>query len=511
MHSSMWARAAKPTPVPDSDSQTHDAAVVDVGSNSVRLVMYRLEGRAIWTVFNEKVLAGLGRDLAGTGRLSPQGVETAMAALRRFRALLDAAQIKTVFVAATAAVREAIDGLSFVARVHAETGFVIRVLTGEEEARYSALGVAAGLPQADGVVGDLGGSSLELIRLRNGGDPGDGVTLPLGPFALGAPGPFDPARVGDEIDAVLQDVTGFRTQMFHAVGGAWRNLALLHMRMTDYPLQIVHQYEMSGREAADAARFISRQSKGSLERIDGASKKRAETIPYAAAVLDALIRKLDVGRVVISAYGIREGLLFDAMSPDVRGLDPLIEGAAALGGRPAPAEEFGRALEHWLTPALGVLPAVFGDRDPVLIAAACRLADLGARLHPDHRADLVFEQVLRAPIPGMNHAERAFLATTIFARHTAAASPPEQAVLSKLLSSQAQRRARALGAAIRLGCDLSGKSPPLLARSALSLDDETLTLSALKGRGDMLLGEPTRKRADTLAGVLGRRLVLDAG
>jgi exopolyphosphatase/guanosine-5'-triphosphate,3'-diphosphate pyrophosphatase len=405
-------------------------------------------------------------------------------------------------------VRQANDGAAFVARVKAETGLNVRVLTGPEEARYSALGVAAGLPDAEGVVGDLGGSSLELVRLRKGGEPADGVTLPLGPFALGAPGPFDPDRVARLVDDRLSGTESFRTETFHAVGGAWRNLALLHMRQAGYPLEIVQQYEVSGREAADLAHLIARQSKSSLERLDGSSKKRAETIPYAAAVLEALIQRLDIGKVVISAYGIREGLLLDAMPAEVRRQDPLIEGAAALGGRTATSENRGAALEHWLTPALSALPPIFGERDAVLIAAASRLADLGARLHPDHRADLVFEQVLRAPIPGMAHVERAFLATTIFARHTTAHTPPEPAVLSKLLSSQAQRRARALGAAIRLGCDLTGKTPALLAASALRLDEDTVILSAREAQADMLLGEHIRKRADTLAGILGRQLVM---
>jgi exopolyphosphatase / guanosine-5'-triphosphate,3'-diphosphate pyrophosphatase len=245
-----------------------------------------------------------------------------------------------------------------------------------------------------------------------------------------------------------------------------------------------------------------------LERIDGASRKRADTIPYAAAVLDALIRRLEIGKLVISAYGIREGLLYEAMDAEVRGRDPLVEGAAALGGRKDLADALGSALEAWLTPAMASLQPIFDGRDQVLLAATCRLADLGARLHPDHRADLVFEQVLRAPIPGMNHAERAFLALAMFARHTAAATPPEPDVLSRLLTSQAQRRARALGAAIRLGCDLSGKSAPLLAAAALEFDDERVVLSARTSEADLLLGEQTRKRAETLAGVLGRKLVV---
>jgi exopolyphosphatase / guanosine-5'-triphosphate,3'-diphosphate pyrophosphatase len=504
----MWARAVSSITDLETDQPAYDAAVVDIGSNSVRLVMYRIEGRAIWTVFNEKVLAGLGRDMGKGGKLSAPGVEQAVAALRRFQALLEAAGAETVFVVATAAVREAKDGPAFVARVLKETGLKVRVLTGPEEARYSALGVAAGLPEADGVVGDLGGSSLELVRVRPGGEPLSGVSLPLGPLALGAPAPFDPDRVRGRIDKMLAGADAYKTPVFHAVGGAWRNFALLHMKMSGYPLQIVHEYEIGGRDAADAARFISRQSKGSLERIDGASRKRADTIPYAAAVLDALIRRLEIGKLVISAYGIREGLLYEAMDAEVRGRDPLVEGAAALGGRKDLADALGSALEAWLTPAMASLQPIFDGRDQVLLAATCRLADLGARLHPDHRADLVFEQVLRAPIPGMNHAERAFLALAMFARHTAAATPPEPDVLSRLLTSQAQRRARALGAAIRLGCDLSGKSAPLLAAAALEFDDERVVLSARTSEADLLLGEQTRKRAETLAGVLGRKLVV---
>jgi exopolyphosphatase/guanosine-5'-triphosphate,3'-diphosphate pyrophosphatase len=504
----MWAPAVRPHPDPDIDADAYDAAVVDVGSNSVRLVMYRIEGRAIWTVFNEKVLAGLGRDMAKTRKLSPAGVQQSIAALKRFNALIEAARVDLVFVAATAAVREAKDGPAFVARVAAETGLEVRVLTGAEEARLSALGVAAGLPDAEGVVGDLGGSSLELVRLRPGEEPGQGLTLPLGPLALGAPAPFDPTKTRDKIDKILDQASGFQTSVFHAVGGAWRNLALLHMRMSGYPLNIVHEYEISGRDAADAARFISRQSKGSLERIDGASKKRADTIPYAAAVLESLIRRLDIGKVVISAYGIREGLLLDAMPPEVRRRDPLVDGAAALGGRKEPAEALGGALERWLSPAMVTLQPVFGNRDPTLVAAACRLADLGARLHPDHRADLVFEQVLRAPIPGMNHAERAFLALALFARFTAANTPPEPEILSRLLSSQAQRRARALGAAIRLGCDLSGKSGPLLETTTLDFDDEWVRLNPRTPEAEALMGEQAKKRAETLAAVLGRKLIV---
>jgi exopolyphosphatase/guanosine-5'-triphosphate,3'-diphosphate pyrophosphatase len=497
----MWPRG-------DSRPDSRQAAVIDVGSNSVRLVIYRLDGRAIWTVYNEKALAGLGRDLPSTGRLSPDGVEVALTAIRRFRALLDGWKAEDVTAAATAAVREAADGPAFLKRVREETGLQVRVLTGDEEARYAAMGVIAGQPDAQGVVGDLGGSSLELIRLGAGGAD-DGATLPLGPFALGAPRPLDPERTAKLIEAALAPhANRFATRHFHAVGGAWRNLALFQMELADYPLHVAHQYEMSRADALSVSRLVSRQSRASLERMQGLSKKRIETLPYSAVVLEALIEALGIERITISAFGVREGLLLESMPPEIRDRDPLIEGCEALTAARGIPSELGGALEAWLTPAFQKLPPVFGDRDPVLLAAAARLADLGARLHPDHRADLAFEQVLRAPIAGMNHPERAFLASVAFSRHTSATTPPGAEAVSRVIGAERRQRARALGAAVRLGCDLSGRNPRLLEKSSLAIQGERLTLTAALGWGDMLLGEQTAKRAQTLASALKLKLEL---
>lgn len=503
----MLARAAREAAIESRGREQRDAAVIDVGSNSVRLVLYRLEGRAIWTVYNEKVLAGLGRDLGVTGRLSESGVDTALAALRRFRAVLDATRPQDVFTAATAAVRDADDGDAFVGRVAAETGLQLRVLSGQEEARYAALGVLAGEPEGEGVVGDLGGASLELVRLTPEG-PIEGATLALGPFAMGS---LKGDKLRAEIAARLAPHAGrFSGKTFHAVGGAWRNLALIHMRMFDYPLQIVHQYEINRREALETARFIARQSKTSLEGIAGVSKKRLETLPHAAMVLETLIETLGIETVVISAYGLREGLLLESMRPQTRDLDPLIEGCCALVTRQGVDETLGPTLEAWLAPVFSNLTPVIDGGEPreaVLRAAACRLADLGSRLHPDHRAQLVFEQVLRAPIAGLRHVERAFLAVAAFSRHTSAtAAYPEPEVIDRLLSESQRRRARALGAAIRLGSDLSGRSSALLAQSRLGLKDGRLILTAVEGWSDMLLGEQTARRATTLAQLLNLQL-----
>jgi exopolyphosphatase/guanosine-5'-triphosphate,3'-diphosphate pyrophosphatase len=495
----MWAHA---------DRRPRDAAVIDVGSNSVRLVIYRLEGRAIWTVFNEKVLAGLGRGMASTGRLAPEGAEAALNALKRFKAVLDASRPSQTFVAATAAIREASDGDAFVHRTKRETGLTIRVLSGAEEARYAALGVLAGTPDADGVVGDLGGSSLELTKV-SGGQPGTGITLPLGAFSIRGADGFDADRVRAQTARVLADVSpDFAADTLYAVGGSFRNLALLQMQIAGYPLQIVHQYELPAQEALDAARFIARQSRGSLEGVEGISKRRFDTLPHAAIVLEGLIERLGFKRVSVSAYGLREGLLFESMSREVRALDPLIEGCAALGARQGAAEDFARELEAWLRPAFSTLEPVFGTRDAVLINAACRLADHGARLHPDHRADLVFEEVLRAPVAGLNHPERAFLALTLFARYTGSPNTPGGRTLGRVLGPDGHRRARALGAALRLGCDISGRSGELLKHARLIFENGNVVLIADPAWADMLLGEQTAKRASALAGQLDMGLRL---
>jgi len=488
-----------------------DVAAIDIGSNSVRLVLYRLEGRAIWTVFNEKVLAGLGRDLAATGKLSVDGAAQALTALKRFAAVIEGVRPALVFVAATAAVREADDGQTFCEKVAAETGLQIRVLSGEEEARYAALGVLAGIPDADGVAGDLGGSSLELVRLA-GGKVERGVTRPLGPFALADEGEFDADRLREAIGKRLKPTADFKADTLYAVGGAWRTLAQVHMEMNGYPLRIVHQYSMSADEALATAGLIARASKASLEKWPGVSKKRSETLPHAALVMEGLVQRLGLKRIVVSAWGVREGLLYEALEPEIATADPLLAGSSALGARQGISPTLPGALKGWIAPLLAAMPVTFDKvRDDVLADAACRLADLGARLHPDHRVELSFDQVLRAPVPGQTHAERAWLATAVNARYGGPVNTPEPKTVARLLTEEQLSGARTLGLAIRLACDLSGRAPQLLANARAVVKNGTLVLTAADGYADVLLGEQTRRRGKALAEAMGLKLDIRNG
>ncbi|MGZ9113598.1 MAG: Ppx/GppA family phosphatase [Brevundimonas sp.] len=491
--------------------EPRDVAAIDIGSNSVRLVLYRLEGRAIWTVFNEKVLAGLGRDLAATGKLSVEGAAQALTALKRFAAVIEGVRPALVFVAATAAVREAADGQTFCEKVAAETGLQIRVLSGEEEARYAALGVLAGIPDADGVAGDLGGSSLELVRLA-GSKVERGVTLPLGPFAFADEGPFDADRLREAIGNRLKPAADFKADTLYAVGGAWRTLAQVHMEMNGYPLRIVHQYAMSAEEVLATAGLVARASKASLEKWPGVSKKRSETLPHAALVMEGLVQRLGLKRVVVSAWGVREGMLYEALEPEIAAADPLLAGSSALGARQGISPTLPSALKGWIAPLLEAMPITFDKvRDDVLADAACRLADLGARLHPDHRVELAFDQVLRAPVPGQTHAERAYLATAVNARYGGPVATPEPRTVTRLLTEEQRQGARALGLAIRLACDLSGRAPQLLANARATVKDGTLVLTASDGYADVLLGEQTRRRGKALAETLGLKLDIRNG
>lgn len=440
--------------------------VMDVGSNSVRLVVYDVRGRAMQPRFNEKVLAGLGRGLTSTGKLNKEGVEVAIAALARFASITRAQKVEALFPFATAAVREAVDGKEFIDRVKKETGITLRVLSGEDEARFAAEGVLAGTPGIDGVAGDLGGSSLELARLTGGKYEG-GTTYPLGPLALDSGGAFNEDKVMSRVKDVLSGAAELKKAggVFFAVGGAWRSIGTMHMELTRAPLHMLQNYEM---DAADLNKLLGEilSGKKHTDLVLEVARKRALTIPYAAAVLKNVIEIGKFKTVMISSYGVREGIIFDSLDVAERQEDPLDAGIDGLVADEQ-AAEFGRALADWASEAA---PYTLNAR---LSAAACRLVDIGALLHPDHRADLAFDLVARAPLPGLSHRDRAALALAVASRFKRGV---RNDVSEKLLDPNMAGRARALGALMRLAADFSGRSADLLKHARLTCDGDTLTL-----------------------------------
>ncbi len=479
-----------------------DVAVIDIGSNTVRLVQFRLQGRALWPVFNEKATAALGRGAADTGRLNPEGVEVALRALKRFAVLLDAKGITDRRAVATAAVRDCVDGPEFVARAAEETGFKIKVLSGKDEGSISAIGVLSGIGEAEGLTGDLGGSSLELTRLK-GRNVGKAQTLPLGPLAVGTHDLKHARQVVKEQLKHASEALKKSGPTFYAVGGAWRAFAQLAMAIDeDYPLRMLHQYTLSSRQVEQVADFALTQSEASLAMVPGVSPRRAGVLPYAAMLLKKIVRKGGFGEVVISANGLREGVVCNDDPDLVETGDPLLAGTEALALQSGPEAGLGLALNDWVDRVFSQQPIIFSPtRDAILRASACRLADIGARLHPDHRADLATEQILYAPIGGVSHTERALLALTVYHRYAGKAQRPEHCAARRLLDDESESAAMRLGLALRLGAALCGRSAKVLRGFSLNRTDTTLALGVDEA-SEALVAERALQRFEQLAATL---------
>lgn len=485
-------------------SGLRDVAVIDVGSNSVRLVVYRIEGRDFTPLLNDRAAAGLGRELMKTGKLSGPGVEAALAAARRFKLFLDARGVRDVRVVGTAAVREASDAKPFLAEFERAIGSKVRVLSGEEEGRYAGLGVLAGDPGARGVVADLGGSSLELAPVAEG-EVGKPTTLLLGSFALAtrAGGDIKTARalLDETLDGVK--INPPANGSLYAVGGAWRNFAKIAMSHEKYPLKLLQGYEMRAEVAAEIARFLAKQSPASIARME-VSRRRAEAMPFAATALERLVKRLSPKSVVVSSFGLREGILLEAMPPRIRAQDPLLACADAMARRAGADPNYGKALEAWMAPIVEAFGEPFDAATRKrLYLAACRLADVGGMLHPDHRAEVAARDVLYAQSAGASHAERLFLALTIHHRYSGKKEFDEAPNIDRVVAPEVRDAALRLGLTLRLAGAFSSRAPSLLKESRLELASDALVMK-LSAKGRDLATDVVEKRIAQLAEVLSR-------
>jgi exopolyphosphatase/guanosine-5'-triphosphate,3'-diphosphate pyrophosphatase len=475
-------------------------AVIDLGSNSLRLVVFERLGDALFPLLNEKVMCALGRGLSATGRLNPEGVVLALANLRRFVALARAIGVDRLAVLATAAVRDAEDGHAFAAEVERQCQVAVDIIEGAEEARLSAAGVLAGIPLAEGLVGDLGGGSVELIEVgaRAGADRiGRGITLPLGPLRLLELGE-SPKAIAETVERAFAETAlsrGAAGGALYLVGGAARAIARLHMEHARYPLHIIHHYAIARAEAEAFFDIVARQSKKSLSRITTIAPKRLEVVPIAALVLRRLIAAAAPKRVIFSAFGLREGYAYGHLP---NGADPLIEACRAIARRESRFRPDGERLLEWTAPLFPILDA----RTRRLHRAACWLSDIAWSEHPDYRAEQAFTRSLRMPFAGATHAERVFIASVLHARYGGAAEAPITLPTRPLLDERAWGAARTLGLALRLAYTLSGGTIALLSEVSLERDGAGVVL-AVPSAGSLFVGETVQRRLDAVARSLG--------
>jgi exopolyphosphatase/guanosine-5'-triphosphate,3'-diphosphate pyrophosphatase len=449
-------------------------AIVDIGSNSVRLVVYDQLGRAPMPRFNEKSLLRLGEGLAKTGAIAPEGFRRTVEAVRRFRAIADAMGVERIDATATEAMRRASNGPALASAIAAESGLKVRILTGEEEARYATLGVISGFFRPVGLVGDMGGGSLEVAEAVDDQVGDHWVSLPLGALPVEALLAEGYAFARRRIDDILRD--GLKSApsrpVFYPVGGGWRSLAKAHIESVGAPVKAVHGYTLAAPAAREFAKFLTRETPARLAALPGVAARRARTLPAAALVMDRLIKRLAPERVVFSALGLREGLLYSQLTKAEQYLDPLIEGAQLIGLPLARVPDFAPALASWTA---GLFPRET-PAEARLRVAVCALSDIAWRDAPDLRAEESFRRLLEFPFIGIDHVERVFVATAIHARYAGRTDASWLEPAIGLLSAAALRRAFILGRAILLAYRFSGGVPALLASARLRLDAASVRL-----------------------------------
>ncbi|UJW73245.1 exopolyphosphatase [Rhizobium sp. SL42] len=436
-------------------------SVVDIGSNSIRLVVYEGLARAPTVLFNEKVLCGLGKGLATTGRMDEEGVERALLALRRFNALSKQAQASRMYVLATAAARDASNGADFITRAESILGHEIQVLSGEEEALYSALGIISGFHYADGIAGDLGGGSLELIDIR-GREFGKGITLPLGGLRLSETvgGSLPKARAhAKKLVADAQLLQKGQGRTFYAVGGTWRNIAKLHMEIRKYPLHMMQGYELPYDEVAFFLEEIISGANSRDPAWTSISKNRRTLIPFGAVALREVIEVMKPKSVCFSAQGVREGYLYSLLPDDEKALDPLVEAADELAILRARSPEHARELAEWTGQMMPHFDVVETEEDARYRQAACLLADISWRAHPDYRGLQALNVIAHSSFVGITHPGRAFIALTNYYRFEGLYDDGRTGPLAAIATERLLERAKLLGGMLRVVYLFSASMP----------------------------------------------------
>jgi exopolyphosphatase/guanosine-5'-triphosphate,3'-diphosphate pyrophosphatase len=473
------------------------AAIIDIGSNSIRLVVYDGTARLPATLFNEKVMAGLGRSLAETGSIDKTALTMATTALARFASLAREMEVDSLRTVATAAVREASNGPQLIA-VARSLGLEVELLSGEAEALAAGYGVLSGIPEADGIVGDLGGGSLELVRVV-AGTVTDRVSFPLGVLRLGAIRAKGKGALDKTVAALLAQ-TGWAKRgeglPFYLVGGSWRAMARLDMHLTGYPLPVIHEYRMAAQTVTRLQRTIGQLGKSKIRAVPNLSSGRAATMEDAAALLSVLIKHLGSSETVASAFGLREGLLFGQLSAEERREDPLIAAARDEAQRFGRFPEHGDLLDEWIAP-------LFAGEDAELARlrhAACLLADVGWRANPEFRAERGLEIALHGNWVGIDARGRALLAQALFTSLGGGLESPPP--IGQLADGDDIEQAKLWGLAMRLGQRLSGGIAGPLRRSSVGTDDERLVLH-FEADHAALYGEAVERRHRALAGALG--------
>jgi exopolyphosphatase/guanosine-5'-triphosphate,3'-diphosphate pyrophosphatase len=418
-------------------------------------------------------------------------------------------RVGELWAIATAACRDARNGRAFIARAEKVCGVRITILSGRREAELSALGITSGFFKPDGIVGDLGGGSLELTDVRRTRMK-SGVTLPLGGLALqdlSSKSLAKAEKITKEALAGVDLLKAGRGRDFYAVGGTWRSLTRLHMWQTGYPLHVMHGYVIPASEALEFSSLVRRVDPETLSKIEIVTSARRPLLAYAAVVMENIVRRTRPRRVVVSALGVREGLLYSMLSEKEQRRDALIAASQELNVLRSRSPKHGEELAAWADQFMASSGIDETDEEKRLRRAACLLADIGWRAHPDYRGEQSLNIISHAAFVGVDHPGRAFIALAVFFRHVGLADDELSPHVRELATARMIDRARVLGAAMRVAYLVSGAMPGVLLGAPMVVERGKLKLKLL-GKNRDLAGERIFARLRQLARLVGREPVI---
>ena len=448
-------------------------AVIDIGSNSIRLVIYASGGRYPFPLFNERSNCRLGEGLGEDAVLQPERIQVALAALSRFAQIMSAMKVSTVHAVATAAVRRAVNSVEFTGPAEAIIGKPIQVLSQIEEAHFVSRGLTLNIPDASGLVADLGGGSLEVVKLDQG------AVQNSTSFNFGHLSTVSQDEITDAFASVPWLGAG-QPGRIYGVGGSFRALGLAYIEQTGYPLSVLHGLRIQGDEANNLLAAFCRESPD----MSGVPLGRQKTMSTAALIMWNLLRESSAKQIVVSGTSIRDGLIADrelGAGDRADFLQVVCQEISRTSHRFAGVPE---ALMALLRP----LFTAREDRDPDMVAqdrqrferlleAACYLSDMCWNEHEDVRGGLGARRVLGLPVNCITHKERVWLAVAIYHRYvgrkTNMSRPHE---LSFILSRRRRAEATTIGLGLRFALTFSGGTSNSLEKLRFTNDGKRLTL-----------------------------------
>lgn len=467
--------------IPHADHPKGLIAIIDIGSNSVRMVVYHSLKRVPLPLFNEKYMCALGKGLAKTGKLNPTGVKEAESAIARFLVMAQRLEVASLDILATAAVRDATNGDAFVRGLEKTHGIEVTVITGEREAELAAKAVLASFHEPFGISADLGGGSMELATVERT-RVGERASCHLGSLRILDTTDGKREKMEELIKSELKAIPWLKRAdppSIYAIGGGFRALAKLHMKKSAYPLNIVHEYVMSKRAVGQMREKLLDLSPDEIRALPGISEKRAATLVPTTLVLHQLMQYSGAPEVRFSVSGIREGFFFDLLDTKQQKEDALIASAndlAALIGRTG---SYGRELFEWMSPLFPNEPIAWVR----IRRALCKLSELAWSIDPNFRASWAYSRIIQSSLKGIDHKERLMLALALYYRYTSRWKGDKSEI--KLLDERERLWARCVGLSANLAFQLSGGRAGNLyhaklhfhdGRAHLALDEEAAPL-----------------------------------